>query len=243
MRDLLVTEVVKLRRSGVPWFLLAAGLLPAITNEFYPNDFSWDRFCLSALLFVNLAGFIVLTPLAGYSVCREYESGTWSALLGSPTPRWKLLLAKYLVFVPQVLATVLLCLAASVSGGILLSGTLPPGGGFLARQLSLSLALSCLHLCMAPAAMLAGILGRRTVGPVLVGLSFLVLYRTFLFTAAGSFVPSCIPSLFLLDATGIDLYGIPFTFDGRAAVLTMGGLFLACTAGSWAVFRRATPAG
>jgi ABC-type transport system involved in multi-copper enzyme maturation permease subunit len=237
MRDLLVTEVVKLRRSGVPWFLLAAGLIPAITNTFYPNDFSWDRCLLSALLFMNLSGFIVLTPLAGYSVCREYESRTWSALLACPAPRWKLLLAKYLVFVPQVLATVLLCLAASVLGGILMSGTLPPGGGFLARQLSLALSLSCLHLCMAPAAMLAGFLGRRTVGPVLVGLAYLILYRTFLFTSAGTFVPSCIPSLFLLHATGIDLYRMPFSFDGRAAAAVMGGLFLACSVCSVAAFR------
>ncbi len=224
-------ELLTQRHSGLAWFALAGGFIPAIANALYPTAFEWSRFAMSATLYLNLSSFLLVPGLAGYLVSREYEQLTMSVLCAAPIPRTRTLLAKYVGILPSILAMYLVAVAITMVSGMARSGFLPSDAGFWGRYLSTTFGLLVVHYCLAPAALLAGILGRRTVAPILLGFAYVLMYKLFTYGEFGSLVPPCIPTFYLFWRYGVQPEGIVASFRPLAsAVLLAAWLvgFLAC---------------
>jgi ABC-type transport system involved in multi-copper enzyme maturation permease subunit len=213
-------EAIKLKRSSTLVLLAVGALLPAVTNSMYPGTSGWERYSLMSLLFLNLSSFIVVSSLGGYLFSREYEKGTISAILTSRVSRLTLLGAKFVVLIPLVAAMYLVCMLLSFGWGVIRMHGLPTEAVLLKRYAAMALGLLGMHLCLAPASLLAGILGKKTVVPIIVGLAFTLLYGTFVFTETGSYLPPCLPTLFLLHTSGVNPYGVSYVYNaGRTALL------------------------
>ena len=220
MLGVVAAEAVKLRRSSALWFVLAGAFLPAVSSTMYFRHFDWSLHLTAAMLFLNLSSHIVVPSLAGYLAGGEYEKRTMGPVLTCPVSRITLLAAKYVVLAGLVACMYLISAGLATLGGFLRTGVLPPGP--LSGRAGLALlGLGGMHLAIAPAGFLAGLLGRKTVVAVLVGLCFVLLYASFAFTNTGDYIPSCIPTVFIIHTTGVNPYGITHAFSAAKAAVAL----------------------
>lgn len=238
MLQAIVAEAIKLKRSSTLVLLIVGALLPAITNSMYPGTSDWARYNLMSLLFLNLSSFIVVPSLGGYLLSREYEKGTISVILTSRVSRLTLLGAKFAVLIPLVAAMYLVCMLLTLGWGIIRMGGVPAEEGLLRSYAGMALGLFVMHLCLAPASLLAGLLGRKTIVPIIVGLAFTLLYGTFVFTETGNYLPPCLPTLYLLHSSGVNPYGVSYVYDDGRTALLFGVTFLVFASAAAVVFVR-----
>jgi len=236
--QVILAEATKLKRSSTLVLLLAGAFLPAITNSMYPGPSDWGRFTLLSLLFLNLSSFIVVSSLSGYMLSREYEKSTISVILTSRVPRLALLGAKFVVLIPLVAGMYLACMLMTLGAGAIRMGGLRIEASLLRSYAGMALGLYAMHLCLAPVSLLAAILGRKTVVPVIVGLCLVLLYGTFVFTETGSYLPPCLPTLFLVHTAGVNPYGVRYVYDPGRTALLFSATFAVFSSAAAAVFVR-----
>lgn len=137
MREVVVTEFWKLRRSGVPLTtacvivlaVLGAALLTWIVRD--PEraaslgllgtkanlaglEATWPAFGSYLAVIAGGGGMLLLAFIVTYLVGREYVDDTSKNMLGLPVPRWQFLIAKLAVAAVWWLALVALLLAAGL---------------------------------------------------------------------------------------------------------------------------------
>lgn len=202
MRDALSAEFLSQRRSGMLSFAIAGGAIPAIANAMMPGAFAWDHFAFAGTLYLNLSSLLVVPSLSGYALTREYDNRGMGALRSTPVPRAALLLSKLLCALPLFVLMYALSFCLTLLAGILRSGALPSEPGLWGRWLSALAGILAIHCALAPAALLAAVSGRKAIAPILVGLSFIVLYKLATYASFGSLVPPCMPTFLLFRAWG-----------------------------------------
>jgi ABC-type transport system involved in multi-copper enzyme maturation permease subunit len=238
MGDVFYAEALKLKRSVAFVFLAIGAFIPPIANSLYPMKFNVMSFTLSSFLFLNLSCFVVGTALAGYVFSREFEDKTMSALLCCPIPRIKVLFAKFLIVVLLIAGMCLLSAAIAILCLFIKAGSIPLSADYWISFVKMVSGLVLIHISLSPAAIALAIVTGRTTAPVLLGLFNLVAYATFIFTKIGNFVPFSIPSLFLMNTAGLNLYEIPFTFSLRIACFVLFVYFILSSALAFFAIRR-----
>jgi ABC-type transport system involved in multi-copper enzyme maturation permease subunit len=243
VRGLFLAEAIKVKRSSVILFIIAGGILPAVTNAFLRADFEWARYAVTSLLILNMSNLIIVPSLAGYLISGEFEKQTMSALLSSPVPRTRILVAKFLVMAALLACLALLSTAFTLASGFIHAGGVLPADGVAARYAYMAVVSVGMHLAIVPTAFLVALIGRKTIAPIILALGLLLLYGAFAFTDAGDFIPSCLPVLFLIDYSGFNPYGAPRAFDAARSVILLGAWFLLFSFLSAVVFARKEHAG
>jgi hypothetical protein len=217
-------ELLKLKRSFPPVFALAAGILPALANilmQMMSPDFSWPIYATKWLLFLNLGSLLSLQPLAGFLFTNEYERKTMGALVASPAHRLNIFGAKLFVFILLELLCFAVSFAVMMLWGFRSDAGFPADPGMWATIGQATAGLFVIHAACAPASLLAGLLGKRTVLPVGLALVHLALYRMFVFSDAGMFIPSAIPSPWIISVTGHNIYGVSFTLNPIGSAISL----------------------
>jgi ABC-2 type transport system permease protein len=150
MRDVIATEFLKLRRSGVPvttafvvvLAVLGAALLTWIVRD--PEraaslgllgtkanlaglEATWPAFGSYLSVIAGAGGMLLLAFIVTFLFGREYVDDTAKNMLGLPVPRWRFVAAKLLVAAVWwlVLVLVLLCSGIGVAAGMGLPGMAP----------------------------------------------------------------------------------------------------------------------
>lgn len=138
MRDVVSTEFLKLRRSGVPWTtagvvivaVLGAAMLTWIVRD--PEraatlgllgakanlsglQATWPAFGSYLAVIAGAGGMLLLAFIVTYLVGREYVDDTSKNMLGLPVPRWQFLIAKLLVAAVWWLGLVVLLLGTGLA--------------------------------------------------------------------------------------------------------------------------------
>lgn len=140
MRDVLACEVLKLRRSPVPWVtagvVVAAvagaalmiwivrdperaaslGLLGAKAN-LSGLEATWAALGRYLTVIAGAGGLLLLAFIVTYLFGREYDEDTAKNLLGLPVPRWRFVVAKLAVAALWWVLLVVLLLAAGFTAG------------------------------------------------------------------------------------------------------------------------------
>lgn len=152
MRDVVLTEFWKLRRSGVPWTtagvvvvaVLGAALLTWIVRD--PEraaslgllgakanlaglQATWPAFGSYLSAIAGLGGLLLLAFIVTYLLGREYVDDTSKNMLGLPVPRWQFVIGKLVVAAVWWFGLVVLLFVTGLltSWGLSLPGMSPDG--------------------------------------------------------------------------------------------------------------------
>lgn len=128
MLSILYGEALKLKRSKMLWMIVLGALLPAALNYLVAwhqldsaSAIKWDSFFHDNLMLMAMLMCPTLFALfAGYLFAREYQDRTINSFLTVPRSRMLLLLGKYIMMLPIMIATVLLSIGLTLLGGFLL---------------------------------------------------------------------------------------------------------------------------
>lgn len=128
MRNVLAAELLKWERTPFLGVTIAATLASPLLDLLLLSrsdvPVTWDLLLGQILVFhVTLIGPLVVTLIGAQSIAVEYQCGTWRTILTTPTPRWKVYLAKWLVGFVWILGlTALVTLASWPAGRLLNAG-------------------------------------------------------------------------------------------------------------------------
>jgi|GEM_PF-1210085 len=116
LANIIISELMKLKRSKMSLLVAFGGLLPSLLllslswyafnkgsglswTDLISNNFGLMHILLAPALFALFGGFMI---------SREFQENTANSWLTYPTPRWKLLIGKYIVMFPMVALTFVL---------------------------------------------------------------------------------------------------------------------------------------
>lgn len=244
-RGVLVTELVKLRRSRVTWATLIGfsiaplgialmmwivrepgraaqlGLLGTKAN-LSGLEATWPAFLSMLILVVGVGGMLLLAFIVAYVFGREYAEGTAKNLLALPVGRHTLVVGKlavaglwWVVLVVVILIESLLLGAALGLPG--LSATL------LAERLwDIALVTVAAYLLVPPVAWIA-VLARGYMGPIAFALASLAIGNLFTHTGWAPWFPWSVVPLFV-GAVGAQQATIPPGSIAVVAATFVGGV-------------------
>jgi ABC-type transport system involved in multi-copper enzyme maturation permease subunit len=223
MLDALRAEFASQKRSGLLSFAIVGGAIPAIANAMMPIAFEWNHFAMASTLYLNLSSLLIIPSLSGYALTREYDNRTMGLSRSAPIPRAAILGAKLLSILPLIALMYALSFGATLLSGIIRCGGLPPSDPLLwKRWLSSLTGLAAIHYALAPAALLAAVLGRKAISPILVGLAYIVLYKLATYSSLGSLVPPCMPTFYFFSAWDFTPPDIVARFKPLASLVILG---------------------
>lgn len=242
--QVLGTEFLKLRRSRVPWFTLAAlmvgplglGLFLWILRE--PGraadlgllgtkadlsglEATWPSYEGYLVLVVGMGGMLLLAFIVAFVFGREYTEGTAKTMLVLPVERHWFVIAKLVVAAVWWLVLVGAVLAEAVAVGVTLG--LP---GFSARLMAKlvadTLQAAGISYLLVPAVALMTVLGRGYLAPLGFALGMLLLGNVFGHTGWAPWFPWSIVPI-LVGSVGKPIEGLPVgSYLVLAAIFVMG---------------------
>jgi len=224
MRDVVITEVWKLRRSAVPWTtagvmvvaVLGAGLLTWIVRD--PEraaslgllgakanlaglEATWPAFGSYLTVIAAAGGMLLLAFVVTYLLGREYVDDTAKNMLGLAVPRWRFVVAKLIVAAGWWLLLVVLL----VLTGILTAWALAlPGMSqeAVARTAVATLAAAGASFLLAPVCAWITVVARGYLAPIGFALGMLLIGNLLGHTGWAAWFPwSIVPMLTVMSGT------------------------------------------
>lgn len=254
MREVLMTEFLKLRRSAVTWItagvvvvaVLGASLLTWIVRE--PDraaslgllgtkanlsglEATWPAFGLYLSVIAGAGGMLLLAFIVTHLFGSEYAEDTAKNLLGLPLPRWTFVAAKLVVAAVWWLVLVLVLLGAGFAAGVglQLPGLTPDSA---ASTVATTFGVAGAGFLLAPTAAWVTIASRSYLAPIGFALGMLLLGNLLGHTGWGDWFPwSIVPRL--TGMSGGDAL-LPWT-----AFLVLGLTFAVTTLGAAVQLSRA----
>jgi ABC-2 type transport system permease protein len=210
-------EVLKVRRSKMPLFTALALAMAPFAGGFFmlvmkdpelaqrmgmvsakaqivAGSADWPTYFGLLAQAVAVGGIIVFSMIASWVFGREYSDRTVKDLLALPTPRWSIVVAKFVVAgVWGVLLALLIYLLGLLVGTLV---GLPPTTNQVMVQGSLTIAgaAGLTILLITPVAFFAGI-GRGYLAPMGAAIFLVVLAQIVAAAGWGEFFPWAIPAL------------------------------------------------
>jgi ABC-2 type transport system permease protein len=210
-------ELLKVRRSKMPLFTALALAMAPLAGGFFmlvmkdpelaqrmgmisakaqivAGSADWPTYFSLLAQAVAVGGIIVFSMIASWVFGREYSDHTVKDLLALPTPRWSIVVAKFVVAgVWGVLLALLIYLLGLLVGTLV---GLPPTTNQVVVQGSLTIAGTAVLtiLLITPVAFFAGI-GRGYLAPMGAAIFLVVLAQIVAAAGWGEFFPWAIPAL------------------------------------------------
>lgn len=123
MKDILLTEWFKLRKSKIISIILIGPLLGLITGIKTPLEIkvnSWEFINIYMIVTYALLFLPLITSVLTGFICRyEHQAGGWKQLLALPVSRGQVFVAKYVVVILLVMVIQLLFFCALIVVGII----------------------------------------------------------------------------------------------------------------------------
>lgn len=128
MLSIIYGEALKLKRSKMLWLIVLGALLPVVLNYFVARhqigdtkSVVWQQlFQENLMLLVALMGPALFALFTGYIFAREYTERTINSFLTVPRSRVLLLLGKYVIMLPVIVATIALSFGLTLVSGFIL---------------------------------------------------------------------------------------------------------------------------
>ncbi len=226
MREVLGTELLKLRRAAVVWgtlFALMAGPLgialliwivqdperAARTGmlgakaELSGVEASWPAYSSFVVLIIGSAGWLVLTFVMAYLFGREYSDRTATTLFTFPIPRHRFAVAKFAVSLAWWVVIAAITLAEAIAVGMALGLTDFTGDTLPGLLAETATAIAVTWLAGTPVALLT-VWTRDYLAPIGVAVALLLAGQLLGQTGWASWFPWSV-----LVAANIDEAGVP----------------------------------
>lgn len=187
MGRILYAEARKFKRSPILWAVAAVILFPVVVSllmamglEANGRKVSLFIFFTNHFVFLHiLMGAPLFALIAGYVFSREHQERTINNLLTYPYPRWQWYVGKLLILVPIVALVLGVQFLLQWGAGALFAGEFvpeesfmdTPGEEMLVRMIKASLLGILFHILLIPTGAAAGILGRNTIAPIVLGVA------------------------------------------------------------------------
>ena len=218
LRQVLVTEFIKLRRCKVTWFSLAAlsmgpfgialmmwivrdpqraaqlGLL-GTKADLSGLEATWSSFAYALVLIVGVGGMLLLAFIVAYVFGSEYGHGTAKNMLALPVPRHWFAVGKLLVIGVWWLAIVCVAVLLAIMLGLAL-GLPGLSGGIVLGMVGKALLAAGISLLLAPLVAWIAAAGRGYLAPLAFALVMMGLGNLFGHTGWAQWFPwSIVPLL------------------------------------------------
>ena len=217
------TEVLKYRKTLVPWLAVAGGLFPPFVAALFlltaNSPFSWEMLTETSLRFMNMLALLLIAVFAGHAFVSEYRDSRVNRLFTYPVPRFMLYAVKLIVAFLPVLGMYCVFAAATLASGWIFAGG-PPDSGITASYLLLVLLVAASGLAVVPVTAFMSMMVKNDGSYILAGIGYFIIYMSFADSDISRLVPPCIPDRLLMD----------YMKTGHVFSTKTGEMLLACAA-------------
>lgn len=190
------TELLKYKRTIIPWIIGIGGLLAATTSLLLvsteDSQVSYEVLAGRGLNLINILALILVAVFSGYVFVTEYYESTISILFTYPVSRFKLYIVKYFVILLMVISLYLAFFLSTIIFGFINIRKLP-SMDFALNFMKLIFVVSCTNFVLVPVTTLVSIIIKEIGTYIIVGMSYCIAYICFINSEYSLFIPVCIP--------------------------------------------------
>lgn len=194
---LVYTELIKYKRTILPWMIGIGGFMTAgtallfVSNE--NSQVSWNALATTSLNCMNILALLLVAVFTGYVFIGEYHENTASILFTYPVSKSKIYVVKYFVVLLLVISLYLIFFLSTILFGFIDIGAFPSLGFFL-KFIKLTFLMSIMNFVLVPVTALISMIIKGIGTYILVGMSYFLVYISFINSDYSLFIPTCIPA-------------------------------------------------
>jgi hypothetical protein len=206
--NLIACEWMKWKRSRMQWLILIGALLPVLLNlAVMLNQYNYDPTTVlhwSAYFGDNLVLMTMLmcptlfALLVGYMFAREFQERTINNLLTGPKSRYQVLVAKFIITIPVMIAVLLLSILLTWVSGYFIPHE-PMTLSIMGEALSKYGLLLVLQFALTPISAVVAILGRSYIPAMGLGIFAVISELTIMQSKYIMYYPWSVPLNLVLD--------------------------------------------
>jgi bacitracin transport system permease protein len=222
--SVMATEVLKYRRTLVPWLAAAGGFFPLLVALLYlltgSAPITWESLALTGLGFMNMLALLLVAVCAGHAFVSEYRDSRVPMLFAYPVPRIMLYTVKLIVILLPVLGMYAVFGAFTVVSGAIFAGGRPLAPGFATDMLGLLLFSVAANYALVPMTVVVSVAVKNAGGYILAGICYFIVFMSFAGSELGRYAPPCVPDRLVKD----------YLATGKLVSAETAGLLGACAA-------------
>jgi bacitracin transport system permease protein len=220
----MATEVMKYRRTIVPWLAVVGGFFPALVALLFlltgSSPVTWEALAGTGLGFMNMLALLMVAVFAGHAFVSEYRDSRVSMLFAYPVPRIMLYTVKIVAVIFPVLGMFLVFYASTAVAGLVFAGGQPNAPGFAADMLGLLLLAAAASFSLVPMTVVVSVAVKNAGGYILAGVVYFIAYMSLADSEYGTYAPPCVPDRLLKD----------YLAAGKLVSTDTGGMLAVCAA-------------
>jgi hypothetical protein len=194
---LILAELLKYKRTFIPWMIIIGGGLAAVTSFLQVStDYSkvtWELLAQSGFFCLNLLALLLTSIFAGIVFIGEYHEGMSGILFTYPIPRIKLYITKYVVTFLMVISLYAVFFISTVVIGLISIGSFP-SSEFMVKLIKLTALIIAVNFVLLPLTALISMVIKAIGTYILVGMGYFLVYASFNSSDFSAFVPPCLSS-------------------------------------------------
>lgn len=194
--SLINTELIKYKRTIIPWMILIGGLLTSGTAMLLVStenpQVDWDTFAVRGLNCMNLLALLLVAVFTGFVFVGEYHENIDKILFTYPVSRLKFFISKFFVVFLLDISLYLVFFIFTMLFGLTYIGYFP-ALKFCLKLIEITLILAVIHFVLVPVTVLVSILIKGVGTYLFMGMGYFMLYISFINSDYSSFIPVCIP--------------------------------------------------
>jgi len=202
MAGIIYTELLKLRKSIIPWMILLGGTLPAVialltvsSESGAPNR---DMLFINSLNYMNLISLLLVAVLTGYIFAGEYYGKTINILFSYPIPRLAFFINKTIVTLCSVVFIYITLNVSTIVVGYIYMESIPTAD-FLYKLLGFSILAVLINFSLVPLTILVSIVAKGAAASTAAGLAYVLTYFCFSNSGYAVYIPVCAPNAILVE--------------------------------------------
>jgi bacitracin transport system permease protein len=194
--SVLYTELIKYKRSIIPWIILLGGFLSGTTTILIVSTDStkvnWQVLVSRGLNIINILALLLVAVITGYVFITEYHESTIGILFTYPVSRIKLYIVKcFVILLFVILLYLTFFLSTILFGFINIDGF--PQMSFVLKFIEAVFLASALNFMLVPFTALISIIVKEIGVYIIVGMGYCIAYMSFINSDYSLFIPVCIP--------------------------------------------------
>jgi bacitracin transport system permease protein len=191
------TELIKYKRTVLPWMIGIGGFLTAGTALLFVStensQVNWNILAVVSLNCINILALLLTSVFTGYVFICEYHQNTAGILFTYPLSKFRIYLIKYFVILILVTSLYLIFFLSVMLFGFLGIGNFPPVD-FLLKFLKIILIMSVMNFVLVPVTALISIIIKGIGTYIFVGMGYFLVYISLINSDYSLFIPTCIPA-------------------------------------------------
>jgi bacitracin transport system permease protein len=194
---LIYTELMKYKRTMLPWLILAGGFLTAGTALLFAStetpQVSWNTLATTSLNCINILALLLVSVFTGYVFVGEYQENTVSILFTYPVSKLKIYIVKYFIVLLLVISLYLVFFLSAILFSFLSIESFP-NMYFFQKFLKLTFIMVAANFVLVPVTALISMILKGIGTYIFVGIGYFLLYISFINSNYSLFIPTCIPA-------------------------------------------------